>query len=270
MSIILTYFCAQVRKMKDFTYQKYQELLKALKQKGYTFQTFSQFLSHPADRSVMLRHDVDDLRFHSLHFALLQRELEVVGTYYFRMVPESFDVKLMKEIEQMGHEVGYHYEDMDFANGDIDQAYGLFEKHLDQMRAVVNVKTICMHGSPKSRYDNKDVWKKYRYQDSGIVGEPYFDLDYNQVFYITDTGRRWDGFKVSVRDKVVTEKKFPIYQTTEDIIQAIKNDRFPQQVMMNFHPQRWMDPGFAWWKEKVIQWIKNQVKYGLIQIRKKD
>ena len=254
--------------MKDFTYQKYEQLLDALLLNGYTFQTFSQFLVNPAERAVMLRHDVDDRRFHSLHFARLQKKLGVVGTYYFRMIPQSFDTALMQEIEQMGHEVGYHYEDMDFANGDVDLAYDLFKKHLAQMRAVVNVKTICMHGSPKSKYDNKDVWNKYRYQDQDIIGEPYFDLNYNQVFYITDTGRRWDGFKVSVRDKVVSEKQFPIYQSTDDILEAINKNSFPKQVMMNFHPQRWMNPGWGWWKEKWLQSLKNQVKFWLIKIRK--
>jgi hypothetical protein len=253
--------------MKDFTYSKYLDLLLALKQGGYQFQTFSQFLEHPAERSVMLRHDVDDRRFHSLKFARLQKEHGAIGTYYFRMVPQSFDPDVMREVQSMGHEVGYHYEDMDFAQGNVDAAYVLFQKHLKQMREVVDVKTICMHGSPKSQYDNKDVWKKYRYQDNGIVGEPYFDLNYNEVFYITDTGRRWDGFKVSVRDKVQSNKGYPVYHSTDEIIEAIRLGVFPQQVMMNFHPQRWMDPGINWWKEKWIQSIKNQVKYWLIRWR---
>jgi hypothetical protein len=60
-----------------------------------------------------------------------------------------------------------------------------------------------MHGSPRSKYDSKDIWHKFSYCDLGIIGEPYFDTDFSQVFYLTDTGRRWDGYKVSVRDKIV-------------------------------------------------------------------
>ena len=41
-----------------------------------------------------------------------------------------------------------------------------------------------------------------RGEDYGIIAEPYFDLDFDEVFYLTDTGRRWDGDDVSVRDKV--------------------------------------------------------------------
>ena len=65
-----------------------------------------------------------------------------------------------------------------------------------------HVKTICMHGSPLSKWDNRDLWKKYDYRDFGIIAEPYFDLDFDEVFYLTDTGRSWNNSKASVRDKV--------------------------------------------------------------------
>ena len=49
----------------------------------------------------------------------------------------------------------------------------------------------------------RDLWKKYNYRDFGIIGEPYFDVDYSKVLYLTDTGRRWDGDKVNVRDRAL-------------------------------------------------------------------
>ncbi len=59
-----------------------------------------------------------------------------------------------------------------------------------------------MYGSPLSKYDNKLLWKYYNYKDFGIIGEPYFDVDFSKVLYLTDTGRRWNGDRVSIRDKV--------------------------------------------------------------------
>ena len=59
-----------------------------------------------------------------------------------------------------------------------------------------------MHGRPLSKYDNRLLWETYSYWDLGIIGEPYFDVDFSKVLYLTDTGRRWDGFDFSVRDKV--------------------------------------------------------------------
>ena len=77
-----------------------------------------------------------------------------------------------------------------------------FRLNLEKFRKICAVKTICMHGSPLSKWDNRDLWKRYDYRDFGIIAEPYFDVDFDEVFYLTDTGRRWDGDDVSVRDKV--------------------------------------------------------------------
>ena len=82
-----------------------------------------------------------------------------------------------------------------------------FERNLKKFRKLYPVKTICMHGSPLSKWDNRDLWKRYDYRDFGIIAEPYFDLDFREVFYLTDTGRAWNNSKVSVRDKVETLKR---------------------------------------------------------------
>lgn len=252
--------------MRDFTIAAYKNLLHSLKDAGYTFVTYSGFIEKAPARAVMLRHDVDDRKQHSLEFASIQRDMGIVGTYYFRMVPESFDEDVIREIHRMGHEIGYHYEDMDFANGDPHKAIGLFEQHLEKLRKIVPVSTICMHGSPRSKYDNKDVWKHYDYKKYGIIGEPYFDIDFRKVFYLTDTGRRWDGHKVSVRDKV--ENHFGLsFSTTFDIINFIRNDKFPDIVMFNFHPQRWTDNYILWIWEKGVQNIKNIFKFLIIKLR---
>lgn len=43
-----------------------------------------------------------------------------------------------------------------------------------------------------SRLSNLELWKRYDYKELGIIGEPYLDVDFDEVFYLTDTGRRWD------------------------------------------------------------------------------
>ncbi|AFN75901.1 hypothetical protein MROS_2671 [Melioribacter roseus P3M-2] len=53
------------------------------------------------------------------------------------------------------------------------------------LRKNFDIKTICMHSSPKSKYDNKLIWTKYDYRNLGIFGEPYFDVTFNEVAYFT-------------------------------------------------------------------------------------
>ncbi len=246
--------------MRDFTIRQYISLLDQLKQSGGTFQTVSEYATTPAQQAIILRHDIDDRKEHARTFAQLQKERGIKGTYYFRVVPESFDHELIQEIESLGHEIGYHYEDMDFAKGNRHEAYRLFQIHLEKLRAIATIQTICMHGSPRSEYDNKDVWKDFSYRNHEIIAEPYLDFNFDVLFYLTDTGRMWDGKKFSIRDEIATSKTWPRFHSTSDIIVAINNKKLPLPVMLNFHPQRWTDNRLLWTKEFIFQSLKNQIK----------
>jgi hypothetical protein len=252
----------------------------------------------PKSNSIILRHDVDKLPENSLQFAQIQHALGIKGSYYFRIVPESFNVKIIKEIAALGHEIGFHYETVDLAAQSIKyqvssikileekepliakRAIELFEEHLQTLRKYYPVKTICMHGSPLSKYDNKLLWKYYNYRDYGIIGEPYFDVDFSKVLYLTDTGRRWDGDAISIRDKVSTDNRVvtPLgdggarrqvqpFKSTSEIIKASERGELPNQIMFTFHPQRWTDKPLPWVKEFMFQNTKNVAKYFLNKIR---
>lgn len=252
----------------DFTISKYKKLIKSLLKQGYTFQSFEEYLNSDLKKVVLLRHDVDLLPYNSLIFAEIQAEQGIKGSYYFRAVPESWNESIIKKIEALGHEVGYHYENMDTCNGDLDKAWDDFRYHLDKLRELVDVKTICMHGSPRSKFDNKEIWNKYDYRSLQITGEPYYDVNFDEVFYLTDTGRRWDGWKTSVRDKVLQQKNWIkqglVYHSTDDIITALNNSQLPNKIMFTMHPQRWSEGGIPWFKELVLQNLKNQVKKVMI------
>ncbi len=268
----------------DFTLLSYQNLLSALQQQSFSFQTFEQYATNQESSNlriskssnlIILRHDVDARPLNSMRFARIQSAQGIAGTYYFRMVPQSWDEVIIKEMVELGHEVGYHYETMDTCRGDVDKAYDEFCRNLEKFRKLTPVETISMHGSPLSGFDNRDIWQKYDYKKLGILAEPYFDIDFNKLYYITDTGRRWDGHLYNVRDKATKEN--PItnpdflsrqYHSTRDLIKAIHEGSFPQQAMLNFHPQRWNDQTLPWIKEFIWQNIKNQGKKMIISYRK--
>jgi hypothetical protein len=158
---------------------------------------------------------------------------------------------------------------MDTSSGNIDLAWIEFKYHLKKLRKLVKVKTICMHGSPLSSFDNRDIWNKYDYRTLDIIGEPYFDINFYNVFYLTDTGRRWDGRNVSIRDKVKNQINLNnnTFHSTTDLINSIEAGDFPEKVMFNFHPQRWNSNLVLWMKEFFLQNIKNTIKYLLIKFR---
>ena len=218
------------------------------------------------------RHDVDLKPLNSFGVAKDEKKIGAKATYYFRSVPESWDDEIIVQIHQMGHEIGYHYESLTTCKGDVQRAFGDFAKNLERLRKLAPVSTICMHGSPRSPYDSKDIWKQYDYKDLKIIGEPYLTTDFSKMLYLTDTGRRWDGYKVSVRDKIEgyqerwNEKGWS-FHFTDDIIKALRDNCLPDQLMITTHPQRWNDFGIAWIKECLMQNVKNIFKAVIVSNR---
>ena len=274
--------------MPDFTLSTYQKLLKTLISRGFSFLTFEEMGNNSIDNVIVLRHDVDALPENSLQFARIEAEKGIKGTYYFRVVQNSFDENIICEIASLGHEIGYHYEDMGamaqttFAKASVfkghegataeeklaELAIISFKGNLTKLRQLVPVKTICMHGNPMSRWDSRLLWKYYDYHDFGIVGEPYFDTDFNEVMYLTDTGRRWNGDAVNIRDKAEgNPAPFQKFHSTSDIIKAANQGLLPDKIMITFHPQRWTDKPVLWVKELVWQNVKNVGKYLIIKTR---
>jgi len=164
----------------------------------------------------------------------------------------------------------------------------LFGQHLAELRNLAPVTTICAHGSPLSPFDNKLLWQKYDYKSLGIIGDAHLDTNWNEIAYLTDTGRRWDGADFSVRDKIPSpanpvsfnsptrhsgdveqsetspesgiKKQSSAFRSTFDIINALQNNQFPGKVMLTIHPERWNDNLFWWTEELITQNIKNIIK----------
>lgn len=254
--------------MRDFSLDKYRALLEKLQENGYELISYRDYVvtrSREHEKYVILRHDVDAKPQNSLKTAQIEKSLGAKATYYFRVGKESNDPEVIRAIAALGHEIGYHYEDMSLCDGDVNEAWSHFKTWLDYFRQYYAVETICMHGAPTSKWDGKDLWKKYDYKSLGILGEPYLDTDFSDVFYLTDTGRCWDGYKVSVRDKIPGyqdewTKKGLTWHTTAELMGAIEKDQVPAHVMITTHPQRWTNNRGAWYKEWILQNMKNILK----------
>ena len=253
--------------MKDFTFKIYTELLETFLKSGYVFYTFESFIENNIqngtnERVIVLRHDVDRKPEKSLQTALIEHDLSIRASYYFRIVKASNKPEIIKKIEGFGHEIGYHYEDLAMAKGDYDKAIASFERNLEYFRKFYPVRTMCMHGSPMSKWDNRKLWAKHDYKKYVIIAEPYFDLDFNKVFYITDASRTWNNTEVTRRDKVKTNFNFGI-NSIFDIMELLKENKLPSKILLNIHPQNWTDNKMEWYKILLWQSIKNLIKKNL-------
>lgn len=295
----------------DFTLGSLKNLLVTLKDSGYSFGPVRDYKSYGSGlscRLIILRHDIDRYPQNALACATMEATMGIWGTYYFRITPGSFDSRIIREISSLGHEIGYHYEDLSlaarksgmrsgvrrvsFSESLAREAYDSYARNLEKMRLIAPVITACMHGSPMSRYDSRLIWKYYDYSQSGIVCEPYFDINLDDMLYMTDTGRRWDGRSVSVRDRLYSKEegyysdwvrkpvkgsamdagqegiemsKRHIYRTTAWIISAVRENCFPGRALITIHPQRWSLNSSQWLSEFVGQKVKNAAKFFLAE-----
>lgn len=247
--------------MRDFSLTVYKKLILAMQQAGYCFQTIEEFLVRPEEKVIVLRHDCDIWPGHDLTMAEIESRANIKATYYFRM-PYTFNIEVITKIRDLGHEIGYHYENLADSKGDYSKAIISFRQNLNKIRNLYPVRTIVMHGRPLSKWDSRKLWEKHSLSEFGLIGEPYLTIDYNSVLYLTDNGSCWNGHKMSIRDTVGTTFSQPI-RTTFNLIEAFNKGILPDQIIINAHAARWNDNLAIWTYRYFLQKIKNITKYFL-------
>lgn len=248
----------------DFTLSKYRQLCDAICCYGYTVSTVAEYLNSyvAGQKVVVLRHDVDRKPKRAVHMARLEHELGINATYYFRFNKKVFQPNLINEIASMGHEIGYHYETLDKAKGDYQKAIQTFEHELEEFRKIAKIETICMHGNPLTKWDNRDLWTKYNLKDFGLTGEAY--LSFNNITYLSDTGRTW-GTEHKVKDYLSSAANDnqgiskAIVASTDDVIELIKKRQLGCAYLL-VHPERWSNNLIGWITDLVLDTGVNLAK----------
>lgn len=227
--------------MRDFTLDTYEKLCSTIINSGYTIKTVQGYLQSTIlpEKHVILRHDVDRQPTTALNMAKQEKELNIQATYYFRKKRDVFVPHIIKSIADLGHEIGYHYETLADARGDYQKALDIFGRELEELRKTCDVATISWHGSPLSKWNNGDLWHKYDFKDFGIIGDASLSLDYNDLAYLSDTGRTWERERHNIRDVVPQSRDYNI-STTDGLIKLIQTGRIGHLCLL-VHPNRWAD-----------------------------
>lgn len=273
---------------RDFTLAKYIELCKTMLSSDHSLLTVEQYLKmeKKPEKFIIIRHDVDDgvdLPY-TLEMARKEAELDISATYYFRTHDDVFQSDIIKEVAELRHEIGYHYDVLGEAEGDYAKAIKLFVAELRKLKEIYDVKTISMHGGPMKvgltaatfsdmlkivgnmllikktfvSWDSKDLWKEYDFRKFDIIGDVYLSINFNNVTYISDTNRSWSDTKHRLKDFVEGNNK-AIIKDTDDLIGTIeKNDL--QKILILVHPYNWRDEFGGWLKCLILQKIKNAGK----------
>jgi hypothetical protein len=237
--------------MRDFTLKAYCNYLAAMQQNGFRFLLFREFIpaQNVAGKFCLVRHDVDRKPMNALRMAQAEKAMGIKATYYFRKKDNVYIPSIIRQIEAMGHEVGYHYESLSDTDGDIPKAVEDFKINLAEFRKICRVDTVSMHGRPLKPYDNRDIWRvpenhRLLKTDLGILGEVYLDIDYTDIAYINDTGRNWTSNESNRRDKV--ESKISADFGSGEELLAYLHQAPHYKIVFQIHPERWTDSYIPW------------------------
>jgi hypothetical protein len=246
----------------DFTLKKYRQFCEALKNLSCPILTVKDFVSRnqPGEFLIIMRHDVDRRLSAAIRMAKLEAEFDISASYYVRMTQNVFKPEAIKSVLHLGHEVGYHYEVLSKAKGNLTQSINIFETELKKLREVVPISTISMHGSPLSQWNNLDLWNVCDFKDYNVMAETSLSINYTNIYYFTDTGRNWNANRFNLRDRVDSKKPLASVETTDQLIDFI-NRKYPSPVLINVHPNRWAATAVDFMSSNVLDWTANRVKW---------
>ena len=250
--------------MMDFTLKIYKEYLLALKFQEICFLRFEEYIPMKTKPGsfCLIRHDVDRFPGRALKMAKLENSIGVRSTYYFRKKPWVFKPAIIKEILNLGHEVGYHYENLSDAGGNLELGMNEFKKNLKEFRELAPCKTISMHGRPLNKFDNRLLWNldnhKFLLEELGVLGEIYLDIDYSEMAYISDTGRNWNSKTANKRDQVDSNVTCD-FKNSKELLSYFKNG-FKKKICFQVHPERWVDNLFLWCVQYSTDFSANSLK----------
>lgn len=281
----------------DFTLKKYRELCQIIANSNYLLLTLEEYFSmnNKPEKFIILRHDIDDEPEYALKMAQLENEMNIKSTYYFRASENIFKQDIIREISSLGHEIGYHYEVMDEASGDYEKAIEIFKQNLEKFKELYNVKTIAQHGSPLlgklnatsfsglfsllrniilsekifSLHLNIDIWKKYDFNDFGIIGEAYISIDFQDICYFSDTGMSWNN-RYRIKDIVDSTSYSSIRISKSDDIFAIIQNQKINKIYILIHPDQWRDNYPDWLKWQILKHLRIIGKIAIKKMRSKD
>lgn len=185
--------------MQEFSYQYFAHLLDSAMEYGYRVTSFENYdVSQP--KNIILRHDIDYTLNGVLDLAEIESSRGCSATFLFRVHADEYNLfscmayTMVRNLRQMGHEVGLHFEAMN-----VGRALGLdpptlllHEKEVIESIFGVPVRTCSEH-----RELSGQIHRTPRYDqlyDPYAAGFHFYAMDkqYCQdMKYLSDSNANW-------------------------------------------------------------------------------
>ena len=171
--------------MSDFTLAHYKETLVAFGKSGYQTTLMDK---HVQGKQLILVHDVDMDVSLVLPMAKIEQAVGTVSTYFFRMGAKNYNlfsretISVIREIKNMGHDVGYHYEmPASKLNSDADNIQNVITFFAEQ--TGIELSYFNVHEPARTGIDMSSILPERN--------RCYNSLFFKDFKYISDSSARW-------------------------------------------------------------------------------
>lgn len=190
-----------------FTFANIEAQYLAALDAGYQFTTCLQYAERKnslPDLTIVNRVDIDLSVKKADRLRDIFDRLGIKASFFIRLHateynPFSFEnFRILKEIRDGGHEIGYHSEVVDQSRIWNEDPNECLHRDLDILNRMLSIKVrgVASHGG-MTGLNNLDFWKNRRPVDFGLAYEAYDNSDafglFDAAFYISDS--EWTRWK---------------------------------------------------------------------------
>lgn len=229
-----------------FVYSKWEDFCKKLSDAGMHSIPAKEI--NNLSNYLILKHDVETDVPKAYELAKIEQKYSHRGTYYVQayLLDNRDNVGLLKDMQNMGHEISYHYDVMDSCNGDIDRAIAEFGENTKKFEDNgFNIVTLCQHGNPIVKRvgytSNRDFFRNERvrtlYPSLSDIMVNFKEMHKTEYTYFSDAGRKFKMiYDPLYNDIVNSDDKNIAYENLDEVFsEVIKGGN----IIISTHPHRW-------------------------------
>ncbi len=202
----------QVKCDDDLSLKKYGEYLSKIKS-HYSFIQYDQAFE-ATEPNVIWRHDIDASVHQAYELAKIENRLGIKATYFVMLHSWFYDIRekevntLLKNIKDLGHTIGLHFDFEYIPSGAIDDEASFLKalKHQKEELELIlgfGINFFSFHNPTTISDELRSKLTEYKYEDMINV---YHEKFINEYKYCSDSNGLWRFDKLS---DLIDPKKYP-------------------------------------------------------------
>ncbi len=230
-----------------FVYQNWEAFCKKLDENGIHSITAAE-VCKDTEPYLVLKHDVETDVSKAYAMATIEFKYGHRGSYYVQayLLDSAANADMLKKMQQMGHEISYHYDVMDSCGGNLENAIVEFDENKEKFeKNGFFLSTLCQHGNPvvervgytsnRDFFRSEQVQKRYpELSDIMVNFKKAHETDYT---YFSDAGREFKMiYDPLYNDVVNSDDKNVIYKNLDAVFAAMEKNK---NYILSTHPHRW-------------------------------